>query len=289
MGSAKGSLLCVAIMFLEIAMIPATHYQHSGKAPLASVLMTLIGGLVAGVVLGGIYGFLLFWSPFVYINALITFGFGYGLALAVGSLAKLGKIRNSGVLTAIALIVALVAYHVHWNVWVGRMVQGETVDDLWAFISMLNAVGPWEIFGWTPTGFALWAIWGLEALVIVGIGTFSAHGVIDVPFCEETRQWTTEKALSGQFAPVAETTRIDSPVALLQSLRPADGADGAYAEVSIATAKGSELRCVSLENVVVSVNDEGKEETEKSNIVKYMLFDRDSFENLMKLAQPAAG
>ena len=53
-------------------MIPATHYQHSGKAPLGGTLLTLVGGLVAGAILGAVYGFLIYWSPFVYINAFIT-------------------------------------------------------------------------------------------------------------------------------------------------------------------------------------------------------------------------
>lgn len=65
-------------------MNPATHYEHSGKAPLGGILMTLVGGLVAGVVLGAIYGFLIYWNLFVYINALITLGFGFGLAVIVG-------------------------------------------------------------------------------------------------------------------------------------------------------------------------------------------------------------
>jgi hypothetical protein len=66
--------------------------------------------------------------------------------------------------------------------------------QMWAFPSTINASGPWSIFGWTPTGAALWGIWGIEALVVIGIGTVSAHGVIDIPYCEETKQRTTKMA-----------------------------------------------------------------------------------------------
>ncbi len=271
-------------------MIPATHYEHSGKAPLGGILLTLVGGLVAGVVLGGIYGFLIFWSPFVYINAFITLGMGFGLAVSVGGLAKVGKIRNTGVVTVMALVVAAVAYYVHWAVWVGRMAEGATVTDpaqLWAFISTVNALGPWSIFGWTPTGFALWGIWAIEAAVVVGIGTISAHGVIDVPFCEETGQWTTETTLARHFRSL-ESLSADSPSALLQALQPEDDASPAYTEVSVATADGSDLRCVSLSSVVVETDKDGKEETEKTSILRNMIFDRDSFERLMQIAQPTA-
>ncbi len=270
-------------------MIPSTLYEHSGKAPVGGVLLTLVGGLIAGVVLGAIYGFLIFWSPFVYINAFITLGMGFVLAVSVGSLAKMGKIRNSGVVTVVALVVALVAYYVHWVVWVGRMAEGLTVTDpgaLWAFISTINAMGPWSIFGWTPTGFALWAIWAIEAAVVVGIGTISAHGMTDVPFCETTGQWTTETTLARHFRAI-ESLSADSPSSLLQALQPEEEASPSYTEVSVATADGSELRCVSLSSVVVETDKDGKEDTEKTSIVRNMLFDRDSFERLMQLAQPA--
>ena len=269
-------------------MFPSTHYEHSGKAPLGGILLTLIGGLVAAAVLGAVYGFLIYWSPFVYINAFITLGFGFCLAVSVGGLAKVGKIRNSGVLTVIALVIAVTAYYVHWSVWVGRMTDAQVTapGELWAFISTVNALGPWSIFGWTPTGFALWSIWGIEAIVIVGLGTVSAHGVIDVPFCEETGQWTTEKALPGHFAPL-ESPSVDSPSSLLQALQPSDDSSNAYTEVSVATAEGSELRCVSLNSVVVEKDKDGKEEKKKQSIVKNMLFDRDSFDRLMQLGEPS--
>ena len=269
-------------------MSPSTHYTHSGKAPLIGLLLTLVGGLVAGVVLGAIYGFLIFWSPFVYINAFITLGFGFGLAMSVGTLAKIGKIRNAQILTVIALIVAVVAYYVHWSVWVGRMTDAPVTapDQVWAFVSVVNALGPWSIFGWTPTGFALWAIWGIEALVIVGLGTVSAHGIIDLPFCEKTGQWTTEKILPGRFN-LTDSPSIDSPNSVLQALQPNAEPSAAYTEVSVATAEGSELRCVSLNSVVVEVDKDGKEEKTTQNIVNKMIFDRDSFERLMQLGQPS--
>ena len=268
-------------------MFPSTHYEHSGKAPLGGILLTLVGGTIAGVVLGAVYGLLIYWSPFVYINAFITLGFGVGLAVSVGNLAKVGKIRNAAVLTVVALVVAIAAYYVHWIVWVGRMTEAQVTApaEIWAFVSTINALGPWSIFGWTPAGFSLWAIWGVEAIVIVGIGTASAHGVIDVPFCEDTGQWAKERALPGQFA-LIESPSVDSPSSLLQALQPNGDSADAYTEVSVATAEGSELRCVSLNSVVVEKDKDGKEETNKQTIVKNMLFDRDSFERLMQLGQP---
>lgn len=269
-------------------MLPSTHYMHSGKAPAGGVLLTLVGGLITGIIMGAVYGFLIYWSPFVYINAIITLVCGVGLGMTVGGLAKVGKLRNAGLVTVLALVVALAAYYVHWPVWVGLMTEAQVTapGELWAFISAINAMGPWSIFGWTPTGFALWAIWGVEAIVIIGGGVLLARGVIDVPFCEDTNQWATETVLPEQFA-LIESPSLDSPASLLRALQPNADSPKAYVEVSVATAEGSELRCVSLNNVIVETDKDGKEEEKKEAIVKNMIFDRDSFERLMKFGQPA--
>jgi len=271
-------------------MFPATHYQHSGKAPLGGILLTLLGGGIAGVVLGAVYGLLIYYIPFVYINAIITFVFGAALAMSVGTCAKLGKIRNAGVVTVLALLVGAAAYYVHWFIWVERMSGAQLIDpgQIWSFVATMNALGPWSIFGWTPTGFALWAIWGIEALVIVGMGSLGAHGVIDIPFCESTRQWTKEIVVPKHFKPIGDAQSLESPQSLLHSLRPEDDASPEYTEVAVATADGSELRCVSLNQVVVVVDKDGKEEEKKTSIVKYMLLDRSSFDQLMRLGEPAA-
>ena len=267
-------------------MFPATHYQHSGKAPLGGILMTLIGGALAAILLGAIYGFLIYWSPFVY----ITFGFGAVLAAAVGGLGKLGRIRNPAVLTVVALLVAALAYYVHWIVWVERMsgVHLLVPGSLWSFVATVNTLGPWSIFGWTPTGMALWGIWGIEGLMIVGIGSVSAQGLIDVPYCETTRQWTTETILPERFKPIDAAPTVESPSALLQVLQPTQDLQDTYTEVAVATAEGSELRCVSVNSVTVKSKKDGKEETDKTSIVKHMLFDRASYDRLLQLAQTAS-
>lgn len=267
-------------------MNPSTYYRHSGQAPFGGVLLTLAGGVATAVILGAIYGFLIFWIPFIYINFFVTFGFALVLATAVGSLGMLGKIRNMSVLTVVALLVVLVAYYVHWSVWVGRMVEEQVTApaELWAFVTTINMIGPWSIFGWTPNGFSLWFIWLLEAVMIFGIGIIAARSVIDVPYCEVTRQWTTESILPDHFMPIEASASIESPLALMRALQPVSESPNAYTEVSIATADGSDLRCVSVASVTIEQDKDGKEETKKTNIVKNMLLDSASFGQLTQLA-----
>ena len=265
-------------------MQQSLFYEHSGKAPVLGILMTLVGGSVIGAILGALYGLLIYYIPFIYINAFITFGFGVGLAMLVGALGVVGKIRNVGVITVVALIVALVAYITHWVVWVERMTEIRTVNgaELWEYIVAINTVGPWSIFGWTPSGTSLWAIWGVEAIVIVGLGTVSARGGIDLPFCEDTGQWASEELLGGQFQVIDTNRTMDTPQSVLDVLSPVNDAGNAFTEVTVATAQGSDLRCVTVKSVEVEIKDD-KEEKKETPLVKNMLFDRDSFEKLLGL------
>jgi hypothetical protein len=57
--------------------------------------LMLIGGSVGSLVLSAIYGYAIFYIPFIYINLFVTFGFGALVGLLVGFAAKLGKVRNS--------------------------------------------------------------------------------------------------------------------------------------------------------------------------------------------------
>ncbi len=269
-------------------MMPSTHYQHSGKAPFSGMAMTLVGGAVSGVVLAMAYALLIFWSPFVYVNAIMTLAFGGILAAVVGSLAKLGRIRSNGAVTVLALLVSLVAYFSHWVVWIGRITESHTLDlgQLWQSISVVAAMGPWSIFDWTPTGAALWAIWGIEALMIVGIGAAGAHGIIDLPYCETSRQWTRRADLPAHFRAISPSQAIESPQTMLDVLQPLTEPSETYTKVSVATAEGSALRCVTLKAVEIEQKD-GKAKATEKELVKDMLFDQRSFEQLMQRAQPA--
>lgn len=275
-------------------MLPATYYQHSGKAPLSGILLTLVAGTIGGAILGAIYAALIYWIPFVFLLFFLTIGLGAVLGAMSGSLAAAGKIRHNGVTTQLAFVIALVAYYVHWVVWMDLMV-GETFlkpAELWTMINRVAEVGAWSMFDWTPQGTALWVIWGIEAIIIVGMGTLGAHAATDVPFCEATNQWTEENTLGTRFRAVDPSVSIDSPSALLGMLAPEHGTTGAFSEVTVFTAPNSELRCVTLDVVTLEYDDDGKEQKNSKTIVKQMIFDRGSFDKLMDLngervAEPA--
>ncbi len=272
-------------------MIPATHYVHSGKTPIGGIAMTLVAGSIVGGILGALYAALIYWIPFVFLLFILTAGLGIVLGACSGGLAAAGKIRHNGVTTQLAFVASLVAYYVHWVVWMDLM-TGEMFlrpDELWIMMNRIAATGAWTVFDWTPRGFSLWAIWGIEAAIIVGMGTLGAHAATDVPFCEASNQWTEENTLATRFRVVDPAQPIESPSALLGALQPEHGTTGTFSEVTVFTAPGSELRCVTLDAVTLEYDDDGKEQKNKQTIVKQMIFDRGSFDKLMSLnGEPVA-
>ncbi len=272
-------------------MFPATHYKHSGKSPIGGVALTLVVGSAGGVLLGGLYAALIYWIPFVFLLFILTLGLGGLLGAMAGGLAAAGKIRHNGVTTLLAFVVSAVAYYTHWVVWVYLMMGDAffALEDLWFLMRGIAETGPWAVFGWTPTGGALWTIWAIEGVVIVGMGAAGAHVATDVPFCEATNQWTEENTLGTRFRAVDPSISIDSPSALLGILEPEHGTTGTFSEVTVFTAPNSELRCVTLDVVTLEYDDDGKEEKNNTTVVKQMIFDRGSYDKLMSLnSEPVA-
>lgn len=271
-------------------MLHATHYKHSGKAPIGGILLSLVAGFVAAALLGVAYAYLIFYIPFVYINFFITIGFGALLGVAVGAAAKAGKVRNNAVVAVIALIAAAVGYYIHWAFWIAAATEVRSFDPnaLWAFIQVLNTLGPWSIFGWTPTGGPLWFIWGVELLMIVLLGMLAAHAMTSDPFCEATGQWTTRTNLPRRFTPLPDDATIESGSAVPGMLSPVPDDSPAYTEVSLFSAEGSELRCVTLQGVTVEIDKDGKEDASKRVIAHQLLLDRDSFDKLQRMGETAA-
>jgi predicted protein tyrosine phosphatase len=86
-----------------------------------------------------------------------------------------------------------------WVVWVyaAQDVIFLNPMTILQFLQILAAQGAWSIFGWTPTGFALWAIWGLEAITIIGASTAVAWSIVGTtPFCETCDRWIDDRIRS---------------------------------------------------------------------------------------------
>ncbi len=182
----------------------APHYQPSGKFSAKGLFLTPAFGVPVGVLAAAVYAYVILYLPIVgYVSFLLTFGLGFVVSLAVGAGLTRGKVRSRAVGLALALFVGLATLYASWATWCFALIQRADGDvsllgvffspgGLWDFINAVNEKGAWNLKGYTPTGAVLWALWALEAGIIVGFPLVTALTTTEAPFCEACGEWCGE-------------------------------------------------------------------------------------------------
>lgn len=172
------------------------YYRASGVTPPSGVVLMLVGGLVAAAVLSAIYSIVTHYNPFIYINFLGTLFLGGLIGLVVLFVGMRGKVRNRMTAGAIGLVIGLSATYMAWvwYVWVltGYKTMVFSPPDLLGTMQVIAAKGAWSLFSWTPTGFALYTFWIVEAGIVTVTAAIVAAGN-DTPYCEICGLWSDEK------------------------------------------------------------------------------------------------
>jgi len=212
-------------------------YQHSGTVPVLGAIQALAIGSAAAVVLGIVYSFSFYYIPYVYLNFLLALGFGAGVGATIGWAAREGKIRNTGVTVALAVVASLVGIYAEWGSTLYALAPMTEMGDYWKEFG-LSSFLPQSIIGlmvhlfqegsWGLTagamvkGWPLFAMWLVEAGVIVGLAGATAFAQIAKrPFCESCDEWITgetphfyigdgtepvwTEVQNGNFDPLADT------------------------------------------------------------------------------------
>jgi hypothetical protein len=269
-----------------------SYYRHSGAlGPLGLLYMTLLGAIGA-VVLGAVYGYAIYYIPFIYLNFFITLFFGVGVGLLVGFGGKLGKVRNSGALIVFGLIFGVLAEYAGWISWIhAASEQQYLLTSAEAILGVLGRVaekGAWSIFGWTPKGAALYAIWAIEAIMIIGGSTISAVGVVSsIPFCERCNKWVEETTTVSPLAPVADPQEMKRQLergdfTMLGSLEKLDEESAAYTQVALPHCPScANSYFLTVERVVITKDSKGKEKKEETNLVRNLCITPGDYQMLL--------
>lgn len=198
------------------------YYRHSGKTPLASILLTGLVGIAIGIVLAYAYAYLDAYCPSGKLRMLGTLFFGACLGAATAAVAKVGKVRSLPVVLALVGTVTLVAYYFCWIFWIhaalDRFVDGKSAAQiptlvdlitkpllLFRLIHLFNDIGYWSGNSSgkdAATGTLLTVFWIGEAATIFGVALFVASSTArSAMFCEACNRWCTKPVRLRATAP----------------------------------------------------------------------------------------
>jgi len=179
------------------------YYQHSGRFSFGGVVLGLGTGLAAGALLAYAYGRGIIVIPEVHFAVLATLAFGGLLGLAVGLGLHWGKVRNKVVAIAVSATASALGLYLSWAVWIADIYHRGTGKNtnwarlaqhpraVWSFMKWINQYGTWGLdSGGATKGWALWGIWSLEAVFVIGLGIFATVAIQQqIPFCEACNRW----------------------------------------------------------------------------------------------------
>lgn len=241
------------------------YYRDSGAVPFTGSLLTTALGLLAGVVVGAVYGIVSYWNPFLLLQILAGLLVGVGVGLAVNFATVVGKVRNPLFPRLVGLAAGVFAVYAEWvayfwanGVWV---VQPELL------LAGIDLVAEASDMGRT----VCLLLWGGEAIVVVGLSVMLA-GIRDTPFCEECGEWADEFedcALLDATDPERLRQDLeDERYEVLDELRdPADPQDCLRATVYRCPCDGEE-NYLTVKHVVVTHDSDGEENRAETEIVR---------------------
>ena len=266
------------------------YYKHSGKfAPQALVIVPVMG-ILSALILGVVYGFLIFYCPFIYINFFITLLFGGGVGLAVSVAVMWGKVRNLMLAGMFGLGAGALALYVSWVAWFYAGSKGEIliVDPagLWRGIQHVAANGAWELFGWQPVGFALYGIWAIEAAMVVGLAVMVAlQKVSEIPFCEKSNNWLTEAEIVTPLGQINDPDELRRSMENLDFLQLVDlnkaTDENNFTRVEFRQSQHNPEFClISVVQVTRAEDDEGKIETNENYVIRNFILTQEVYNTL---------
>ena len=258
-------------------------YEHSGRCGPVGVPITAVTGILAGAVFGLAYAYIINWIPLIYVSFLATLGFGFVVGAAAAWGARIGKIRNMMVSTALGGLVGLLAVYFAWVF--DPMARIEDVhepfwrlDAIWAYMQLGYTVGFWGIGqnGGPVTGPFLAAVWVIEAAMVLGTCIVTMRKWLgERPYCEETGKWTTSEANVGRLSLVddqdaeAKIRRLlDGDVGSLAEFYRATDADPALLQLDLATCPGC-LACnfLTVKMVQTVLNKKGEASKQENKLL----------------------
>jgi len=283
------------------------YYRHSGQYPVGGLVAALVAAVLAGGILSYAYAYLLLYIPLAgYVTLLLTGGFGFLLGYVTAYALRKMKVRSMPASYGVMGIVGLTALYASWAVWIYALLRREDYEadlfailqdpaGLWNVMTIVNKAGAWSISSWTPTDMALWFIWGLEAVTILGVAFFFLHTIMTKdPFCESCGTWCEEAAGVARLTP-AEKSEVRQRLELkdynyLEKLGRVAANAAYYLELNLHGCPNCHMtNTLTAHLVTITVNKKGQSQASKDLVADKLLVNSSDTETVRTIGQKSAG
>ncbi|MGB0523801.1 MAG: hypothetical protein ACPGJS_12615 [Flammeovirgaceae bacterium] len=267
------------------------YYTESGA--LGSTGPLLLGGMafLGSLVLGAIYAYATFYIPLIYLNFLLTIGYGTAMGFLMGKAALWGKVRNQQAVRVFSLAAGILSVYFSWVFWIYAASEQEVLTfSILNIIRTMNLIaeeGLWSIFDLTPTGIALYAIWLIEAgIIFVGTYRRGSRNAVSLPYCENCDQWIEQEVLTSQLAPIQDLSLFvqnleSQSLEALMTLEKVGHNAHRRTKVDLSACKSCKKEhYLSISQIDTEFNDEGKPEEKEIPLLKNLIIDKTAYETL---------
>ncbi|MFO0580000.1 MAG: hypothetical protein U1A78_39005 [Polyangia bacterium] len=280
------------------------RYKHSGAIGALAVPLGLLFGGATAVVGGLLYQLLVSWIPFIYINLVLTLGFGALLGALTGIGLKRGQLRNNVVAVALCALVgagAVGVTHVVSYENTLRKVSAETGTStaelrqqltFEQFLAIKAKVG-WKVgrssSGAPLSGTFVYVIWGVEALIILGFAIYVGTSQVSEPYCEPCKTWTKEHKLPERADGSIATIRRDAEAGKIEDIVAKKDEGGDLVAYTVhACPSCSDSSFLTVDHVMLKRKAKGQIERKTDTVVKHAALTPQLRDQLLN-PQPAPG
>lgn len=194
------------------------YYKESGKINFTGLAISLMIILGVNSLLGYIYSFIIFYMPLIYVNFLISVGFGIILSIYTQFLFRITHNRSRQSKMILILISGISANLFQWVVYIDTAILGQMPQPgqyygslemlfdpafFFGIIGEINKYGMWELFGAPVKGLMLALIWILEFAIIAGVTMYFFLKSKPYPYSENLGHWYSKYTLSRDFEAIS--------------------------------------------------------------------------------------
>ena len=278
-------------------------YERSGVVPAVGAVINFVVGAGAAAAAAVIYTYTTVYIPFIFLNFLLTVGFGFVIGYAAGKGAVWGKVRNGFFVLVATLFAVGVGIYMEWAASAYIFIEGIGIHAInplaiLALVQALYAEGSWGMSeDSNVTGVFLALIWLIEIGVITGAALLTSAVVASSkPFCETCDQWTELEEGIRYFLPGGGETVwgriVSGDFEAFDMLERAHGTEPAFVRIDLASCpRCQQSDFITIKAIQTTTDENGKESKQESVIGEHLVASRDQVTFLRGCGQtgPAGG